>query len=307
MRFYLVDRIVEMVPRRRIRTVKLVSLLDPILERHPSAGVVLAPMLALECMNQSASWMSCIMSDHHWLLVPGVWRRVVASRPAPVGDRLDIEIEVTNWSDDAVEVNGEASSRGEPVLRAEGGLFFYVDAEELEDPQLTRRHYRWISGDNSPLPEAPPAPTPIAGVSVGNPGGYHWVPYDAVDALVPGEMVAARKSVVLTDDVFVTHFRRTPIVPGVFLVQSMVDVCRALLEASPRPGGYWHFEELQGARFRRRVVPGDLLQIQARLRGLEGGRALLACEGLVGGEQVVSLRGATFRSESVPAAGVGDS
>jgi 3-hydroxyacyl-[acyl-carrier-protein] dehydratase len=301
-RFYLLDRIVEVVPRKSIRAAKLVSLLDPVLEHHPSAGPVLAPALVLEAINQAAGWIAVITSDFTRRLVPGVWRRIAISRPAPVGERLDITVEVDNWSEDGVEVSGEASCRGEPVVRAEGGLFFFVDAAEWEDPKLTRRHHGWIYRGDASLPDMPAPPSPVAGASVSNPGAYKWVPYDVLATLIPGEMAAARKSIVMTDSIFVNHFRRTPVVPGVFLIQSMLDVCRALLAASSRSGAFWRPATMQAVRFQKRVRPGDLLIIEARLKDMDEQGASLTCEGRVGGERAITLRSATFLAEPQAAA-----
>ena len=303
MRFYLLDRITEIVPRQRIRAAKLVSLLDPVLEHHPSAGPVLAPSLVLEAINQAAGWIAVITSDFGTRLVPGVWRRIVISRPAPVGERLDVAVQVDDWSEDGVEVSGEASCRGELVVRAEGGIFFFVDAAEWEDPDLTRRHYHWIYRGDAALPDMPAPPSPVASAPVSSPAAYQWLPYDVLDTLIPGEMAAARKSIVMTDPIFVNHFRRTPVVPGVFLIQSMVDVCRALLAASPRPGAFWRLAAVQAVRFQRRVCPGDLLVVEARLKEVNEQSASLTCEGRVGGERAVSLRSATFLAEPQAAYG----
>ena len=135
MRFHLVDRISEVVPEKRIKATKLVSLLDPVLEDHPSAGTILAPSVVLEAMNQTAAWLAMATTDFRKRLVLGALREIAVEGAAPVGERLDIAVEAEDWSDDAVSVNGAVSCRGEPVLRVEGGLCFFIDAAELEDPE----------------------------------------------------------------------------------------------------------------------------------------------------------------------------
>ncbi len=298
MRFYLLDRITEVVPRKSIRAAKLVSLLDPVLEHRPDAGLVLAPALVLESVNQAIGWIAVVTSDFTTRLVPGAWRRVTIAGPARVGERLDVTVEVDSWSEDGVEVNSEVSCRGELVLRAEGGLFLFVNAVEWENPELTRQHYRALYRDGAALPDMPsPLPPPAATDSASSQAAYPWVPYDVVEALVPGEMAAARKCVVMTDSVFVNHFRRTPIVPGVLLVQSMLEVCRTLLAASSQPGTTWRPTAMQVVRFQRRVCPGDLLLIEARLTQTGERTATLSCEGRVGGARAVGLRSATFAAD----------
>ncbi len=176
-----------------------------------------------------------------------------------------------------------------------------MDATEWEDPDLTRRHYGWIYRGDAAPGDIPAPSSPLAAASANSPPAYRWVPYDVVEALVAGEMAVARKSIVMTDAVFVNHFRRTPVVPGVFLLQSMVEVCRALLGASSPPGHFWRLTAIEAARLRRRVCPGDHLVIEARLKELTEDGASLACEGRVWGEaRAMSLRSASFLAEPDP-------
>lgn len=298
MRFHLVDRISEVVPEKRIEAAKLVSLLDPVLEHHPSAGTILAPSVVLEAMNQTAAWLAMATTDFRKRLVLGALREIAVEGVAPVGERLDIAVEVEDWSDDAVSVNGVVSCRGEPVLRVEGGLCFFIAAAELEDPDLTRQHYQSIHREAAELPDPPPPARPTGAAPVGSPGGYRWVPYDVLETLVPGETAIARKSIVMTDPVFANHFPRAPVLPGVFLLQSMVDVSVALLSASSRPAVSWRLAGIESARFRRRVSPGDLLVIEARLKELGEEGASLACECRLWGEaRAVNVRSATFLAQ----------
>jgi 3-hydroxyacyl-[acyl-carrier-protein] dehydratase len=297
-RFYLLDRITEVVPQKSIRAAKLVSSLDPVLEDHPAVGPVLPSALVLESVNQAIGWIAVVTSDFALRLVPGAWRRITIASPARLGERLEITAQVDNWSEDGIEVSSEVTCRGEVVLRAEGGLFFFVDATEWESPELTRQHHRAIYRDGAPLSEMPP-PLPPEAIhqSAVRQAAYPWVPYDVVEALVPGERAVARKSIVMTDSIFVNHFRRTPVAPGVLMIQSMVDLCRALLAAGSGPGVSWQPTMIQRVRFQRRVCPGDILVIEARLTEAGEQRASLACEGRVAGARAISLRSVTFAAE----------
>ena len=212
-----------------------------------------------------------------------------------MGERLEITAEVNHWSEDGIEVIGEATCRGELVLRAEGGLFFFVHAEEWESPELTRQHHRAIYRDGAPLSELPPPLPPTAvHAAVGGRAAYPWVPYDVLESLVPGEKAVARKSIVMTDSIFVNHFKRTPVAPGVFMIQSMVELCRAVLAAGSRPGEGWQPTALEAVRFQRRVCPGDILVIEARVTGGGEQQASLTCEGRVGSQRAMSIRKVTF-------------
>lgn len=112
---------------------------------------------------------------------------------------------------------------------------------------------------------------------------------DVVTTLVPGE--SARGSWTLTGDewFFPGHFPGRPTLPGVLMCESIAQLGAIAVLTSDRHGGRLPlFGGLDGARFRRQVVPGDVLELEVELgrmssrAGKGSGRALVrgevACE-----------------------------
>lgn len=85
--------------------------------------------------------------------------------------------------------------------------------------------------------------------------------------VLPGEQASAVRGVPGTLDVFATHFPRFPILPGVLLIASAVEV--AVLAAPPAEYG-WRLQEATRVRWRRPVRPGDQVSFLAELTGRDG-------------------------------------
>jgi 3-hydroxyacyl-[acyl-carrier-protein] dehydratase len=112
---------------------------------------------------------------------------------------------------------------------------------------------------------------------------------DQVLALEPGQ--SARGSWTLTGDewFFAGHFPGRPTLPGVLMCEAIAQVGAIAVLSDPRFAGKLPlFGGLDGARFRKQVVPGDTLTLEVELgrmssrAGKGTGRALLgdavACE-----------------------------
>ena len=96
----------------------------------------------------------------------------------------------------------------------------------------------------------------------------HGIPFRFVDRvleLIPGERVVTLKNVTANDPVIQGHFPDNPILPGVLLLEAMAQSSGLLLPV----GSSALLAQIRDARFRRTVVPGDQVRIEAaRLTGL---------------------------------------
>lgn len=89
---------------------------------------------------------------------------------------------------------------------------------------------------------------------------------DRVLDLKPFEQVVAVRNITISDPMLQGHFPGRPIVPGVVIVEGAAQ-CATLL-GSISKGGCTSclFTEISGARFRKPVVPGDVLKYTVTLK-----------------------------------------
>lgn len=119
------------------------------------------------------------------------------------------------------------------------------------------------------------------------PHRYPFLFVDAVEDCHPGEWLIGRKAVTGNEDFFNGHFPGNPVVPGVIQIEAMgqagallailsgakVDATRSIYVAT-----------IDGCKFRRPVVPGDVMHLNAKILRYRLGTYKLGCEIKIGGE-----------------------
>jgi 3-hydroxyacyl-[acyl-carrier-protein] dehydratase len=118
------------------------------------------------------------------------------------------------------------------------------------------------------------------------PHRYPMVMVDRVTEIVPGERALGHKCVAYNEPWFQGHFPAQPIMPGVLIVEAMVQLGGILAYASDpvdMTGKVVLFLGIDKARFRRPVVPGDRLELSAVALQRRGGVWKLRGEARVDG------------------------
>ncbi len=112
---------------------------------------------------------------------------------------------------------------------------------------------------------------------------------DYVYDIVPGKSAKGIWNLTGEEDFFKGHFPNRPTLPGVLMVEAMAQLgAVALLSEEQFKGKLVLFGGVDKARFRRQVVPGDVLELEVELgsmskrAGKGTGRGILnnqvACE-----------------------------
>ena len=96
---------------------------------------------------------------------------------------------------------------------------------------------------------------------------YPSVLVDAVTHYEPGRRIVAVKNVTVNEEFFQGHFPGNPVMPGVLVLEAMAQVAGiALLGVVPdKEKKLLYLSGVDRCKFRRPVVPGDQLRIEAEL------------------------------------------
>jgi 3-hydroxyacyl-[acyl-carrier-protein] dehydratase len=115
----------------------------------------------------------------------------------------------------------------------------------------------------------------------------HRYPFLLVDRIVEmdGEKIVGIKNVTVNEPFFLGHFPDIPVMPGVLIVEAMAQTAGILVlkNIPDRDKKLVLLVSVEGAKFRRPVVPGDQLRLEMTVLRLKGTVAKMAGRALVDG------------------------
>ena len=109
---------------------------------------------------------------------------------------------------------------------------------------------------------------------------------DEVEEYVPGKSAIAYKHVSEDEWYFKGHFPGNPIMPGVLITESLAQTgAIAILSLEANKGRNALFAGIDKMRFKKQVVPGDVLKLEVKIIKQKGpigvGEALATCDGKI--------------------------
>ena len=112
---------------------------------------------------------------------------------------------------------------------------------------------------------------------------------DTIEEMEPGKRVVATKLMKPDEFWFNGHFPDYPVVPGVLMLEMMAQAgATAMLALPENKGKIGFFGGVKEAKFRRQVVPGDLLRIEVEIIKVKGPVGVGSGIATVNGEKAVS-------------------
>jgi len=124
------------------------------------------------------------------------------------------------------------------------------------------------------------------------PHRYPFLLVDRVTTLNLGESIVAYKNVTINEPFFNGHFPDHPVMPGVLVIEAMAQAAGILgfktMDKTPQDGSIYYFVGSDKLRFKRPVVPGDKLQLDAAIVSEKRGIWKFDCRASVDGQLVAA-------------------
>lgn len=116
----------------------------------------------------------------------------------------------------------------------------------------------------------------------------HRYPFSLVDRITEGEAgkwAKGIKCVSVNEQFFCGHFPQEHVMPGVLILEALAQVGAVILLSEPENRGKIAlFGGVKNARFKRKVIPGDVLEMECTVTSRRGPMGIGSCTAKVGGE-----------------------
>jgi len=117
---------------------------------------------------------------------------------------------------------------------------------------------------------------------------------DRIEELEPGSRAVGRKCVTMNEPFFQGHFPGKAVMPGVIILEALAQTgAVALLTCEEHKGKLAYFGAMDKVKFKRQVVPGDVLELQVEITKLKGdfgvGKAVAYVEEQVAVEAILTF------------------
>ncbi|MCR5452532.1 MAG: 3-hydroxyacyl-ACP dehydratase FabZ [Lachnospiraceae bacterium] len=118
----------------------------------------------------------------------------------------------------------------------------------------------------------------------------HRYPFALVDRIIdhePGSWAVGRKCVSMDEPFFQGHFPGKPLMPGVLIIEALAQTgAVAVLSLPENKGKIAVFGGIKNARFKKPVVPGDVLELRSEMLRSRGPVGVAEGQAFVDGQLV---------------------
>ena len=111
---------------------------------------------------------------------------------------------------------------------------------------------------------------------------------DTIEELEPGVRAVGKKCVSYNEPYFAGHFPQEPVMPGVLIVEALAQVGAVAILSQPEfKGKTAYFAAINSAKFKNKVVPGDVLRLETEIIKVRGPIGVGAAKAYVGDKLAV--------------------
>ena len=121
------------------------------------------------------------------------------------------------------------------------------------------------------------------------PHRYPFLLVDRITECEPGKSAKGIKCVSANEQQFVGHFPGKQVMPGVLIIEALAQTgAVALLSEEKNKGRIALFGGIKSAKFKRQVIPGDVLELSCEIIASKGPVGIGKAEAYVCGQLAVS-------------------
>ncbi|PXV96227.1 3-hydroxyacyl-[acyl-carrier-protein] dehydratase [Lachnotalea glycerini] len=111
---------------------------------------------------------------------------------------------------------------------------------------------------------------------------------DRIEELEAGKRAVGKKCVSYNEPFFNGHFPAEPVMPGVLIIEALAQVGTvAMLSVPQNKGKIGYFGGINSAKFRKKVVPGDVLTLEVEIIKQKGPMGIGSAKAYVDGKVAV--------------------
>lgn len=121
------------------------------------------------------------------------------------------------------------------------------------------------------------------------PHRYPFLLVDRILACEPGVSAKGIKCVTANEQLFCGHFPKKHVMPGVLIIEALAQTgAVAILSREENKGKIALFGGIKNARFKKQVIPGDVLELNCEIIASKGPIGIGKAEAYVDGQLAVS-------------------
>ena len=121
------------------------------------------------------------------------------------------------------------------------------------------------------------------------PHRYPFLLVDRITECEPGKSATGIKCVSANESQFMGHFPQKYVMPGVLIIEALAQTgAVALLAEEKNKGKIAYFGGIKQARFKRQVIPGDVLTLKCEIISSKGPVGIGKAEAYVGDQLAVT-------------------
>ncbi len=110
---------------------------------------------------------------------------------------------------------------------------------------------------------------------------------DTIEEMEPGKRAVGKKCVSYNEPYFAGHFPQEPVMPGVLIIEALAQVGAVAILSQPEwKGKTAYFAAIKEAKFKGKVVPGDVLTLETEIVKVKGPIGVGSAKAYVDGKVV---------------------